>query len=332
VAKNNKLFAILRHKKIGLRGGQWHQVSAANRHNCRIGPQTKNVDAARTPFNRILVGSKDLTGDIKKVLKKFGVKPKRHDAVVLRERVVSASKEFFGDDWKDHLKDPVWRGKLSDWIAANVDYFEDKYGDKLVQVVLHLDEETPHMHILTVPIVEKDNTFILSAKAEVPDKKVLKELQTEYAEKMKPFGLARGEPVEYTDAKHEHHSAFKRRKELEAEIIEARTKQDAADQRARELESKNANLEQEAIFLRSKVVKQDKAMADVNTYIKNEIEKGRAGFNQQVESLKQQYETELDSIMLTGQRQVQLLNVVQPLPTPTPAQPTPPGTSTDFGM
>lgn len=296
-----KLFAILRHKKIGLSGGQWNKVGAANRHNCRIGTPAKNVDSTRTQFNKLILGTIDLTGDIKKRLKALGIKPGRKDSVVLRERVATASMEFFGVDWKEKLKanDIPFKCKLDEWIQANLEFFKKSFGDNVVQATLHLDETTPHIHFMIMPVVPDGPGYKLCAKAEVPGKKTLRKYQDDYANAMQKFGLSRGDYVEETASKHEHHQAYKSRKAIETVAVKL-------SERNKLLEQKTTNLEQATLFLQNKVVKQDAIMADVNAYINNAV-------TTQAEALRLQYESELDSIMTSGKRQSALTLQAQPV-------------------
>lgn len=76
------------------------------------------------------------------------------------------------------------------WIDANIKFVKDEFGVKnIVRFTLHLDEKTPHIHAVVVPLT-KDGR--LSAKEIMGDKNGMSERQTRYAEQMRPFGLERG--------------------------------------------------------------------------------------------------------------------------------------------
>ena len=78
-----------------------------------------------------------------------------------------------------------------DWLKANYDFMCDNFGkDNIVRFTLHLDEKTPHVHCVTVPITEDGR---LSAKEMVGNNKNLVHLQDLYGQAMKPFNLERGE-------------------------------------------------------------------------------------------------------------------------------------------
>ena len=77
--------------------------------------------------------------------------------------------------------------------------------------LVHLDEETPHIHCVVVPLVKKldkrTNTerYTISKKQYIRDKIHLSELQDKYHARLvsKGFELERGLPAEETKRKHE---------------------------------------------------------------------------------------------------------------------------------
>jgi hypothetical protein len=83
----------------------------------------------------------------------------RNDALVMAQFFISASPEFFNTND---------RGEFHNWkkdglTETQKKYFEDKYDfvckkygkENIISARIHLDEETPHMHINFVPIVEQ---------------------------------------------------------------------------------------------------------------------------------------------------------------------------------
>ena len=97
--------------------------------------------------------------------------------------------------------------KKNEWISSNYQFIIKEFGkENLVRFVLHLDEKTPHIHAVTVPLT-KDGR--LSAKEVMGNKKVLQERQDRYAEMMKPFGLERG--IRGTGIKHENANDYYKR-------------------------------------------------------------------------------------------------------------------------
>lgn len=79
--------------------------------------------------------------------------------------------------------------QIEAWAQANVEWLKGRFGENLMQIVLHTDEQTPHLHAYCHP-VQADGS--LSYFKMLGSPKLLSELQTDYATAMKPMGLRRG--------------------------------------------------------------------------------------------------------------------------------------------
>lgn len=89
---------------------------------------------------------------------------------------------------------------LRQWAGENVKFLCDVFGaENLCSVELHLSETTPHIHAITGAIDERGK---LCAKNIIRGPAHLRELQSEYAERMKQFGLQRGISKKLTKAQH----------------------------------------------------------------------------------------------------------------------------------
>lgn len=126
---------------------------------------------------------------------------RQKNSVVAVEILLTASPEFF------ELKSSA---DLKAWADANMQWLKKKYGKNLVDVTLHLDEKTPHLHCIVLPIKMKEKikrrtkaqiaAGFAGKKYTVPSlcvndiytPKTLTKLQSEYATEMKRFGLSRG--------------------------------------------------------------------------------------------------------------------------------------------
>ena len=75
-----------------------------------------------------------------------------------------------------------------------------RYGQRLVSCISHRDESVPHLHCVIVPL---DVNGKLSFNAVFGGPKQLSELQTDYANALKPHGLRRGLPKCDTKAEHQ---------------------------------------------------------------------------------------------------------------------------------
>jgi hypothetical protein len=92
----------------------------------------------------------------------------------------------------------VKQGEIEKWATLNYQFIGRRFGyENIVEFTCHMDERTPHIHCVLVPI-KNDR---LSAKNVMGDRIELQKLQTAYAEKMKDFGLNRG--IEGSKATHD---------------------------------------------------------------------------------------------------------------------------------
>jgi len=180
-------FAILRHAKI-----KSSTKGAAISHNHRLSEVEKiNINPAQKHLNRSFLGdgAKDRIDAL--------LPPKmRKDAVVSVETLLTASPEFFDGLEKDReklAKNPVFLA----WVDQSLGWAKKEFGSNLVDAVLHMDESSPHIHILSVPLIDGR----LCAK-EVMARKELQRRQTEYFQAVKGFGLERGVPAEETKRRH----------------------------------------------------------------------------------------------------------------------------------
>lgn len=112
-----------------------------------------------------------------------GKKAIRKDAVKGMSMVLTGS--------HDEMKKIAGDGKTRNaWLNANIKFIKEEFGeDNVVRFTLHMDEKTPHIHAVVVPLT-KDGR--LSAKELMGDKTAMSERQTRYADQMQPFGLERG--------------------------------------------------------------------------------------------------------------------------------------------
>lgn len=141
---------------------------------------TNKTDWSRTKDNVALMYSDNWHRSINEILAREGIKA-RKDSVVMMDTIYTASPEFFEGKSKDE----------------QIEYFRDClkwHGEHLGETfsaVIHFDEDTPHMHVCSVPIVEKsDGSKALSAKILVGNKGKMQETQRSfYADVCREWGL-----------------------------------------------------------------------------------------------------------------------------------------------
>lgn len=198
--KGQPRYAIIRSEKR-------HNLTQLNRseaHNNRTAP-TPNADP-NAPRPTLLWGAKGLS----KIVKSRIPEKRRKDAVIAVETVLTASPDFFENCTKQQYQA---------WIQENLIFLKNRYGDNLIQVYLHEDEKTPHLHAYWVPMTPDKR---LSYKTIEGTRQALIKLQTDYSKAMAPFGLVRGK--EHSESKHKHHyEVTDRLKALEDKIDSALT-------------------------------------------------------------------------------------------------------------
>ena len=188
------MFSIIRTKKIS-----FAKVQGASEHNLRKRKE-KNIDETRSHLNEVLVdyfnvansNDKTFCSELNKYYKENKVQS-RKTSVPLMEFVLTASPEFFKSADKETFEQ---------WKKSQLDFAKKKWGDNVRMAVLHLDETSPHIHVFVstehTTTKKYKNQFgeyhkeTTSLNVKRFDKTYLTELQTEYAEHNKNFGLVRG--------------------------------------------------------------------------------------------------------------------------------------------
>ena len=130
--------------------------------------------------------------------------------VVADELLFTATHKFF---------DNMAREDIIKWANTCMEFVYEDLGYKKNQIlhsVIHLDEETPHLHCVVVPLVKKldkrTNTerFTLSKKQYIKDKIHLSQLQDKYHQRLteKGYDLERG--IKGSNAKHQKTKELKK--------------------------------------------------------------------------------------------------------------------------
>ena len=158
-----------------------------------------DIDWEKTHDNIYFVKSDNFKADIEKELHEHGIDKWRKDAVAFIDGLYTASPEFFENKTGE---------EITDYFKDCLEYHRRTYGDHIINAVVHLDEATPHMHVVSVPIVEKEvemddelgipkpmqKKYKLSAKELMGGLKDYYKRQDSFYEQVtKQYGLERGE-------------------------------------------------------------------------------------------------------------------------------------------
>jgi len=174
------------------------KVGMAGSHNLRL-ESDANREHTNDKNNILLHGTRNLVSDVKARLndaEKNANGKFRSNAVIAVEMILSASPQYFQN-----------KGALKDWTEANMKWLKKKYGKNLVNVVLHLDEQTPHLHVFLVPIDQKNK---LNCRDFFGGKDKMKLLQDESYLAVKELGIIRGIPKDVTGATHKKTKVWRR--------------------------------------------------------------------------------------------------------------------------
>ncbi len=166
-------------------------IAAATSHQLRT-KATPNADPeGQPPITMFLAAGKTPYQATQHLLE--GAERRNSETVLCREIVVSASPSYFrpGRENLGGVYDP---GRLKAWASATLAWAKRNWPDQLASMVLHLDEVTPHAHLLVVPRTKKpDGGWKLNSKA-LFDRERLRELQTGYADALAHLNIKRGKP------------------------------------------------------------------------------------------------------------------------------------------
>jgi len=166
-------------------------IAASSAHTMREKP-TPNADPdGPAPLVVYLADGKTPYQAAKHLLD--GAERRNRDTVLCREIVLSASPSYFRPG-REHIGGAYEPDKVKAWTVASLAWAKRKWPYQLASAVLHLDEQTPHLHLLVVPRVKTaTGAWKLNSKA-LFDRERLRELQTAYGNALAPLGIRRGEP------------------------------------------------------------------------------------------------------------------------------------------
>ena len=200
MAKNYCVMTMGKRHRRDVRGLQ----KEANREFENDEKYKNNVDLSRTKDNIYLIKSDDWNESIDEVLEENGI-TERRDSVVLVTSVYAVS-----SDWlKSHKEEDAMQ-----YFANCLQWEMDNKG-QVINAVIHMDEDTPHIHCVVIPLVKKldkkgrkkyknkpktdengNATYHmgLSAKTLFGNKVKMSKMQTDFWEKCgKDLGMERGE-------------------------------------------------------------------------------------------------------------------------------------------
>ena len=224
-------------------------------HNLRM--KTERPDRRKT-FNQMLNKSKNVVAD---------------------ELLFTATHKFFDNMSKEDIKE--WAETCMEFVYEDLGYTKEQ----VLHATVHLDEETPHLHCVVIPLIKKfdkrTNTerYTISKKAYIKDKIHLSELQDKYHKRLndKGYDLERG--IKGSDAKHQKVRELKKTtRYYEQKVDVLNSKIDEAMKEFNEKQKTTKNIpfnkthvlvEKETFDSMNKVIKETKKAIEIEPKIKN---------------------------------------------------------------
>lgn len=212
----------------------------------------KNADESRTHLNRELItfpdGVENRTQAIQYRLDTAGLTRKIGNNQVRAIRVLLTGTH-------EDMERITNEGRLDEWCSDNLKYLADTFGrENIVSAVLHMDEQTPHIHATLVPIVKGErkrkkkeeqvkkryrkkptDTARLCAD-EIMTRAKLKSYQDTYAQAMSGYGLQRG--IDGSEAKHittrqYYRDLVQQTEQLRTDIVQLQDRKETAQEELR---------------------------------------------------------------------------------------------------
>lgn len=270
---------IQKRKKTDIGGIQKEATRTAAEYNNQVQP---GMDI----FNVNLIQSNNWMQDIQAEIDQAGAKT-RSNSVVALDAIYTASGDFFKGKSNEE-NDQFFRDCL--------EFHQRKFGH-VISAVIHYDETTPHLHILSVPLTQDGR---LSAREIVGNRANLSRMQTEFFEQVgKEYGLERGIQMDGQEKKRritaqEHklrEATAEKQKQLEELGAIKHSKQSAreratrAREQAEQQQAENNRLRLVESKIRSNMERQQttaRQLAEMNQKTRQELRKTK----EQLEALK----------------------------------------------
>lgn len=244
------MFCIMRtekRKRTDLGGIQRENTRTATEYNNKVAP---GMDI----FNVTLKESSNWLQDINKEIQAAGAKT-RANSVLALDTLYTASPEFFQGKTNEE-NDRFFRDCLK---------FHENHFGHIISAVVHYDETTPHLHVISVPLT-KDGR--LSARDVIGNKSKMSKTQDNFFEQVgKGYGLERGihmdgqEKKQHISAQEHELREIKQQIAKEQEKLEAiEHSEETARTRARNYRQTAAELQKQVEVLQEERSKQHKSL------------------------------------------------------------------------
>ena len=195
-------YAIIRNEKLTRA-----QAMGAYKHNERKtkNHSNKNIDSSKTELNYYLKKNElSYIKEFDKIKEKYDLKGQiRSNSNIMCEMVFTSDQKFF--DKIGYEESKRYFEKSYKFICE----YKNLGEQNIISAVVHMDEDTPHMHLLFIPVIhttDKQGNKIdkVCCRDFWKGKNIYRDLQNSYFKHIseKGFKLERGELVEVTNREH----------------------------------------------------------------------------------------------------------------------------------
>lgn len=244
------MFCIMRtekRKRTDITGIQKENNRTATGYN-------NSVNRERSELNVPLIQSNNWTQDIKAEIDRAGAHT-RSNSVVALDTLYTASPQFFDDKTQEQTEH---------FFKECLQFHQERFGH-IISAVIHYDETTPHLHVISVPLT-KDGR--LSARDVIGNKVKMTKTQDQFFEQVgRGYGLGRGihmdgqEKKQHISAQEHELREIKQEIAREKEHLEAiEHSEETARTRAQKARQTAAELQKQIEVLQEERNKQHKSL------------------------------------------------------------------------
>ena len=294
------MFCIMRtekRKRTDLGGIQRENTRTATEYNNKVAP---GMDV----FNVVLKESNNWLQDINNEIKTAGAKT-RANSVLALDTLYTASSEFFQGKTNEE-NDKFFKDCLQ---------FHENHFGHIISAVVHYDETTPHLHIISVPLTQDGR---LSARDVIGNKAKMSKTQDAFFEQVgKGYGLERGihmdgqEKKQHISAQEHRLREVRQETQRELDTLGAVSHREQTERervrrlhrQADEQRAENSRLRAVESQIRDDITKQQRIagqLADMNQKARREF----AQTKKQIEQMKEQASRVKDFLTIAEQRQL----------------------------
>lgn len=285
---------IQKRKKNDITGIQKEATRTATDYNNRVQPDMNFL-------NVNLIQSNNWMQDIQTEIDRAGAKT-RSNSVIALDAIYTASGDFFKDKSTE---------ECNRYFKDCLQFHQKKFGH-VISAIVHYDETTPHLHILSVPLTQDGR---LSAREIIGNRTKMSQMQTAFYEQVgRDYGLERGIHMDGQEKK-EHISAQEHElREIKQEIAKGQEELEAiehskesARKRAQTARQTATELQKQVEQLQEERVKQHNSLKMLSAS-KTDRQKELRGINsairqkqRELEAIKEDVE-EVKEYLTEGQR------------------------------